>query len=381
MSEPISMTPIPHPVTTSAPRYAMLDIARGIGILLVIYGHFLQSFFQPDAPFIFQQYQFIYSFHMPLFFILSGAVGQVSTTTFRKNLRGGLELIALVFIMHVIGTGIDLLTRDQTLGWSTPEIFINGFIGGNTTIGVMWFLLCLGIVRLTLGSALLIQKLPLRIIAIAFILGLFAWHYSQRAEWPNWQDTTLFFGGLFFLIGRLVPLRWMAALSKPLWLLLTIPATLALAFYNQGCGFTFAYSHGPDAAPGCGGAVFGNAHPIIMMMGEYNNYLLFVAGALAGTLMSLAIANLFARTIAPNAALTAIGRQTLGLLLINALYCAFLIPLVQAHMPVDGVDSLTLTASAIGLTLLHILCYQFLKPATDSVTALSNWVGRSLSRT
>ena len=373
----------PPAAAASGPRYAILDIARGIGILLVIYGHFLQSFIEPSAPLIFQQYLFIYSFHMPLFFILSGMVGQLSpgnkTGAFRKNLRGALELIALVIVMHVIGTGLDLLTRDQTLDWSTPEIFINGFRGGNAAIGVMWFLLCLGIVRLTVGSALLVGKLPLRIAALGGVLAVFAWHYHKRGQWPNWQDTTLVFGALFFLIGRLVPLRLWMRLAHPAGLLLAIPATLALAFYNQGCGFAFAYSHGPDAAPHCGGAVFDGLHPVIMMMGEYNNYLLFVAGALTGTLMCFGIANLFARARGPVAALTLIGQNTLGLLLVNALYCAFLLPLVQAHLPADGVDSLTLTASAIGLTLLHVLCFRFLKPATDGVTALSGWAGRSLS--
>ncbi len=361
-----------------APRLPMLDIARGIGILLVIYGHFLQSFFQESAPLIFQQYQFIYSFHMPLFFILSGVTGQFGTPTFRKNLRGGLELIALVLIMHFIGTGLDLLMRDQTLAWSTPEIFRVGLTGGNASIGVMWFLLCLGIVRLTLGSALLIKQLPLRIAAVTAVLALFAWHYSQRGQWPNWQDTTLFFGALFFLIGRITPLRWLTRLATPVGLVLTIPATLALAFYNQGCGFVFADSHGLDALPSCGGAVFNGAHPIIMMMGEYNNYLLFVLGAISGTLMCLAIANLFARTQAPAATLTSIGQQTLGLLLINALYCAFLLPLIQ--LPAGTGDSVTLTAAALGLTLLQVLCYQVLKPATDGVIALSNWIGRSIAR-
>lgn len=42
-------------------RDAVVDIAKGIGILLVVYGH-LKNPFNP----------FIYAFHMPLFFFLSG---------------------------------------------------------------------------------------------------------------------------------------------------------------------------------------------------------------------------------------------------------------------------------------------------------------------
>ena len=352
MTNPIS------PSHTVAPRYDLLDITRGFGILLVIYGHFLQSFFQPDAPLIADQYRFLYSFHMPLFFILSGMVGQIGTPTFRKNLRGGLELIALVVLVHIIGIGIDLLTRDQTLDWSTPEILRDGFRTGNAAVGVMWFLLCLGLVRLTVGSALLIRNRAVQALAIAALLALFAYAYSQHGPWPVWQDTTLFFGALFFLIGRFAPLRWLALLSHPLGLIVTVPLTLACAFLNDG----------------------GDAHPIIMMMGEYNSYPLFVLGAVSGTVMCLQLCALFAHSPGPHAALTGIGRQTLGLLILNAFYCAFLMPLVQAHLPHDGVDTLTLTVAALGLTLLQVLVFTFMKPATDSLAAIAHWIARSIAR-
>ncbi len=49
-----------------AKRIEYIDIARGIGILLVVMGH---NDFSLISPFV---YQVIYSFHMPLFFFLSG---------------------------------------------------------------------------------------------------------------------------------------------------------------------------------------------------------------------------------------------------------------------------------------------------------------------
>ena len=47
-------------------RIEYIDIARGIGILLVVMGH---NDFAVVSPFL---YKLIYSFHMPLFFFLSG---------------------------------------------------------------------------------------------------------------------------------------------------------------------------------------------------------------------------------------------------------------------------------------------------------------------
>ncbi|MCW7537302.1 acyltransferase [Aquabacterium sp. A7-Y] len=58
-------------------RNQWVDIAKGIGILLVVYGHVARGIFNAGLPFEDEQlYQAIdsvlYSFHMPLFFFLSG---------------------------------------------------------------------------------------------------------------------------------------------------------------------------------------------------------------------------------------------------------------------------------------------------------------------
>ena len=45
-------------------HYESIDIAKGIGILLVVFGHLTVG--KQNV------YSFIYSFHMPLFFLLSG---------------------------------------------------------------------------------------------------------------------------------------------------------------------------------------------------------------------------------------------------------------------------------------------------------------------
>lgn len=51
----------------SSKRIESLDIAKGIGILIVVLGHVLRT----DDVFL---KKFIFSFHMPLFFMLSGFV-------------------------------------------------------------------------------------------------------------------------------------------------------------------------------------------------------------------------------------------------------------------------------------------------------------------
>ena len=57
--------------TPAAPRIEYIDIAKGIGIILVVAGHvvFNDRYPMPDASII---ANFLFSFHMPLFFVLAG---------------------------------------------------------------------------------------------------------------------------------------------------------------------------------------------------------------------------------------------------------------------------------------------------------------------
>lgn len=53
-------------------RIEWVDMARGIGLLLVIYGHSMRNEMRIVSPFLDYTYRFVYSFHMPFFFWLSG---------------------------------------------------------------------------------------------------------------------------------------------------------------------------------------------------------------------------------------------------------------------------------------------------------------------
>ncbi len=55
-------------------RYTQIDYAKALGILLVVFGHFVEEFNKKTLGSELGNYVFnwIYSFHMPLFFILSG---------------------------------------------------------------------------------------------------------------------------------------------------------------------------------------------------------------------------------------------------------------------------------------------------------------------
>lgn len=55
-------------------RIAYIDRLKGFAILLVVIGHVIQFLYCPDKFDDNAVFRFIYSFHMPLFFVLSGWV-------------------------------------------------------------------------------------------------------------------------------------------------------------------------------------------------------------------------------------------------------------------------------------------------------------------
>jgi uncharacterized membrane protein YcfT len=63
-------------VSTPLKRVLWVDAAKGFAIILVVFGHVLggmmaRGWLDPEGPFR-QLYNYIYLFHMPLFFMISG---------------------------------------------------------------------------------------------------------------------------------------------------------------------------------------------------------------------------------------------------------------------------------------------------------------------
>ena len=105
------MTPY-STTTANAPngRFAWLDNARGIGIILVVYAHQMRAQSARgllpaswDGAF---QDALIYSFHMPLFFFVSGIVSvkAIRGRSFSTNLRDKLQTIAYPYFLWSIAS-------------------------------------------------------------------------------------------------------------------------------------------------------------------------------------------------------------------------------------------------------------------------------------
>nr|WP_297763578.1 acyltransferase family protein [uncultured Butyrivibrio sp.] len=132
---------------SSASYLKELDIAKAIGIILVVYGHFYIEFTSKSAP-EFAVARVIYLFHMPLFFALTGLTngiyGKRAASHFKSDLKklfvpyiiwSFIYLLAIILVRGVIPGKMDKL----------PGILSERFLAFVTGRGIapIWFLLAL----------------------------------------------------------------------------------------------------------------------------------------------------------------------------------------------------------------------------------------------
>jgi len=134
------------------PRAVWIDTARGLGIVLVVYGHVLRGQFHSGllawTPAIALQDRAIYAFHMPFFFLLSGLFAGAGTSSRTQFVRRRLVTIVYpYFLWSVIQTiltmGAGHLANEHHDLSDLARIGID-------PIGQFWFLYVLAMLQLLL---------------------------------------------------------------------------------------------------------------------------------------------------------------------------------------------------------------------------------------
>lgn len=175
-------------------RLAYIDIAKGIGILMVVLGHIRTSLYLHDA---------IYLFHMPLFFLLSGMVFKENEewlTCMKKKVK--YLLLPYLFFM-VMFVPLRMITDTLCNGGTFP-IFRLSMLGLSYFDKPLWFVFALfvviGIVR-TLLSFVHNKLVTASMVCILGIAGYLL--LSQHMELPLHLSRALF-GLPFFVFGVMV---------------------------------------------------------------------------------------------------------------------------------------------------------------------------------
>ncbi|MBI1423352.1 MAG: acyltransferase family protein [Gammaproteobacteria bacterium] len=326
------------------PRHAWVDVVRGLGIVLVFYGHYIQQGVDPHNASAVEQFRFIYSFHMPLFFIMSGFFFRPTVEVFSR-----IGQLALRRLIPVLVFGIFLLPI-----WLRYEILHSlsfrhdlahmafVYLDGRPELNwVTWFLVCLfmceSLAVLVLGR---LKGWKAQLPAGVFFLsiGLLFCDYSILPSEGWWYAI----GRTWFLSEALVALGFyiIGYAAFPLLKQLSTQRTLAALIFLVTISivfFTYRFNHPQSIA-------------VMMAARTHGNSLYFVVTALAGAFAMFALAIL----IQSSRLLEMIGRNTLVLLGLNGLFYTYLDPkLLSFFSPANS--PLFVTLDSVVVTVLSLL--------------------------
>lgn len=278
--------------TQSSYRVHWIDIARGLGIILVLYGHLFVS----------TQYNyFIFAFHMPLFFFISGLVFKRTTNSFKSIvIKYFKQLLIPYYLFAAFTYAFTLISQtagDVSFGGIAYQLYgilygngNNGMLGYNV---VLWFLPCLFATKLIF--ALLTKRVTqtkklIFVLSFCSLIGYVTSVYLPWLKLPfNFEIalTGLTFFGAGYLLQSNKQLFQTFAKQKPLLATTAMFFTILIA--------TLHYQI--------------TGAKIDLRVNQLGNFFLFYLGAFGGIIGWITIS----RILAKNALLEYIGRHSMGI--------------------------------------------------------------------
>lgn len=269
-------------------RIHWIDIARGIGIIFIIYAHVLGSH---DFRYLF------YAFHIPLFLFLSGAVFKPyeSFITFIKKSFKGLLIpyFIIAFISYIVWT--TRITNYQLFGSNEIKQFLSIFYGNSNNglisfNNVLWFLPTLFATRIIFFPLHKFLKTKFLILAL-FIISILGYLYSilfPFIKLPFGTETAIsvvvFYGAGFIWISNKKAKAFIFKNKMLIFLFFLIIGSLLSTFDFNMYG-----------------------HQIDMRLLHLNNYFLFYIDAFAGVFAWIA----FSMFLQKNNFLEYLGKNSL----------------------------------------------------------------------
>tara|TARA_B110000196_G_C21152258_1_gene670562 strand:+ start:5939 stop:6949 length:1011 start_codon:yes stop_codon:yes gene_type:complete len=171
-------------MTLDGNRFAWVDYAKGIGIFLVVYGHVSRGLVNSSVMNDSRMFQYIdsviYTFHMPLFFFLSGLflLSSFNAKGFVKTAGSKLDTILYPYVLWSLLQG-------------GLEVILSNYTNGNVTFGEVlelftspraqfWFLYALLLVFI--ASLLALYLFGQKVLPVLFLSSVLFYMLGSEVE-------------------------------------------------------------------------------------------------------------------------------------------------------------------------------------------------------
>ncbi len=298
-------------------RIHWIDIARGIGIIFVIYAHVLGSH---DFRYLF------YAFHIPLFFFLSGILHKNSGNFIAYLKKSAKRLLVPYFTIALLTY---LLWFFNLKYHNLSPVVIRQFLSifyGNSNNGLMafnnilWFLPTLFVTRILFSAITRFFRKTNPLLAVLFFFSVFGYLFSIFAstiKLPFGIETALsavvFYGAGFLWQNsdkaKGLIFKYKYLLFPVLLILGSILATIDFNIYGQ---------------------------QIDMRLSHFNNYFLFYIAAFSGIFAWI----IFSMMLKKNLLLETIGRNALILFAWHPIVFIYLGKLIKIFINLDAIETI-----------------------------------------
>ncbi len=317
-------------------RIGWIDAAKGLAMLLVVYGH---------NPMNASILKVVYLLNVPIFFLMSGYTFKAEkyTSFFQLIKKLAVRVLVPYVIMNLLAFPVYYLTRNMAIDETAVENFIIGMLKG-TGAGSglkcnipLWFLPCIFVVQCLWYGVAKYAKKAKGIFIIAFSLIGFFIYPVLKMRLP-WGIDVAFTGAVFFAVGSLIRAekvqKFIFKIPSLIGFLMMISVSLLLNSLNH------------SAVP--------NVDINAMVFG---NYFLFYLSAFSGCFAMIYLAKLLDKS----KILSCVGRNTMWILGLHSIF----IQLFELTLKLNFVPSKTL--NSLILTILEVMCVLILKLIYDTL--------------
>jgi len=315
-------------LTGAGSRLTWIDVAKALGIVLVFHGHLMEHFGDLVGSIAICQRRWIYSFHMPLFFLLSGLVYKERNLGLAgfawRQVRSRLIpvwafnlLSMLIYLAGHLATAPNASAARGLLAAIGDYAirFARQTLEGRPQFNILlWFVVCLCVVetwQYLLARRLRSSKALGLSIAFFVALTLLTTYarealvelYGDYIHW--WHLSAAVSAMVFYQLGILV--------SRFGWFTRSRPAALHCILAAAALAITLA-SFNRNEVPG--------SQFVLVKDAFYGNVAWFFLTSLAGCLLIISLG----RLLAFSRILTYVGQVTMPLMCLNGMMDAFLNP-------------------------------------------------------